>query len=369
MGEVLETNSAAWVCAAHPERMQALFASLDLERKSFGAVRDAVAREDWSAAGEALLTYYGQSDSSGWLRRAPVTPGAATDSQADVLLSDTFTFYGSKGTVPRTADGGLVWQYRGPDKDFEWALALNRHQFFSRLLNAYCATGNPAYARGLDSFIRDWVLANPYPGRRNVGASWRGLETSFRAKAWAPVFFGLLRDDLFSPATRLLLLSSLPDHADYLRQFYRRGSNWTTMEMSGLALIAAAWPEFERAPAWMDHARKTLTAEMTTQKYADGVHKELTSSYHWVALRNFEQFAATLRHAGLPVTDAYAKGLEDMWSYLAYSLQPDGANPLNSDSDHGDYRERLLGAAETYGRPDWGVQHHPHHPTQPDMDG
>jgi hypothetical protein len=353
MPETSETNRLAWVCATHPKRMQSLFAALDLEHQGLETVKTAAIREDWPAAGEALLAYYRQSTSGGWLRHAPVTPTSATDLQADTLLRDSFVFYTVEGTVPRRPDGGLDWQYQGPHNDPEWALALNRHFFLSTLLTAYYATGNPVYAHRLDAFLRDWVLANPYFGRANADFAWRGLEVSFRPKAWAPVFFGLLADEAFSPATRLLLLSSLPDHADYLRRFHNTGNNWTTMEMSGLALISAAWPEFKQAPADLDYARGILTAEMTAQKYPDGVQKELASHYHYVSLINFEQFATTLRHAGLPVPDVYAKGLEGMWNYLAYSVQPDGANPLNNDSDRDDYREILLGAAKTYGRPDW----------------
>lgn len=352
MSEAAESNSVAWLVTACPERVRGLFAALELDRKGLEQVRDLVAREDWTGAGDALLAYYRDGTSGAWLRRAPVMRGKAADPAADPLLQDIYTFYDIAGTVPRRADGGLHWQYCGPNSDFEWALALNRHQYMGTLLKAYVATGNPDYARGLDALIRDWVLANPYAGQRNADAAWRGLEVSFRPKAWAPVFFGLLADPEFSPATRLLLLSSLPEHADYLRRFHS-GGNWATMELSGLALIAAAWPEFKQAPEWMDYARRTLTAEMSIQNYPDGVQKELTSHYHWVALGNFEHFAATLRHAGRTVPEAFVKGLEGMWHYQAYSLQPDGMNPLNNDSDRSDYRGRLLGAAKTYGRPDW----------------
>ncbi len=351
--EAGEDSSVGWVCKAHPERVQSLMAALDLERPGLEAVREAVAREDWPAAGEALLAYYRQARSGQWLRREPAAPGTATDPAADLLLRDTFTFYEIEGTVPRLPGGGLDWQYIGPNKDREWALALNRHIYLGTLLHAAGATGNPIYARGLDGLIRDWVLSNPYPARKNVGESWRGLEVSFRPKAWAPVFYGLLTNEAFTPATRLLLLSSLPEHADYLRRFHAARGNWTTMEMSGLALIAVAWPEFKKSPEWLEYASERLIAEMGVQNYPDGAQKELASSYHWVALNNFEQFAATLRHAGLPVPEDYAQGLERMWNYQVYSLQPDGANPLNNDSDRVDFVERLLGGAKTYDRPDW----------------
>jgi hypothetical protein len=47
------------------------------------------------------------------------------------------------------------------------------------------------------------------------------------------------------------------------------------------------------------------------------------------------------------------KGVEGMYNYLAYSMRPDGHQPLNSDSDRDDLRERVLTAARKFDRPDW----------------
>jgi len=342
--------SVAWVCERHPDRVRQLFASLALDRPGFAAVSAAADRRDWPAACEALLAYYRDGAAGAWLRRP--APGQGTRPVAEKMLRDTFTFYTIEGTVPRGEDGGLQWEWRGPNHDFEWALALNRHQYVASLVAAYGETGNAAYARYVDAVIRDWVTANPYPDRKNVGAAWRGLEVSFRPKAWAAAFYGLMAVDALTPATRILLLSSLPDHARYLRS-YHAGGNWATMEMSGLALIAAAWPEFSAANAWLDYATRTLTREITAQVYPDGVQKELTSHYHWVALTNFEQFAGTLRQIEAPLPARFTDGLRGMWHYLASSMGPDGANPLNNDSDRTDYRARVAAAAATYQRPDW----------------
>ncbi len=347
-----DPSSVAWVCEQQAPRVQQLFASLAQTRPGMAAVKAAVDRQNWPGACDALLAYYRAGTSGAWLRTPAPAPGNATQPVAEKMLRDTFTFYTIEGTVPRAPGGGLQWEWTGPNTDFEWALALNRHQYVASLMKAYAETGNPAYARYVDAVIRDWVLANPYPGRKNVGAAWRGLEVSFRPKAWAGAFYGLMASDLLTPATRILLLSSLPDHALYLRNYHASG-NWATMEMSGLALIAVAWPEFTEAKTWLTYATQTLTKEMTAQVYPDGIQKELASHYHWVALTNFEQLAQTLRNDQSSVPPNYTDGLRGMWHYLAYSMGPDGANPLNNDSDRNDYRARVASAATTYQRPDW----------------
>src|SRR5690606_8042598 len=139
------------------------------------------------------------------------------------------------------------------------------------LLDAYRATGNPVYAQRIDRDLRDWLAAAPrYPATKTRDPHWRGLEVAFRVTAWAPVFYQLQIADTLAPVTRILMLAALPQHAHYARHFHADGSNWVTMELAGLAVVAAAWPEFADAPGWLDYAQQKLTAELATQVYPDG---------------------------------------------------------------------------------------------------
>ncbi len=342
-----------WVCTTYPERVAGLLQKLDLDRLGLEKVKQAVEKKDYAKACRALLAYYRTSSSGQWLRWTDIPdPSEKRDEQADAILNDTFTFYGQTGHAPRRADGGLAWGHRGPSNDIEWKFALNRHFHIQSLLAAYRRTGHHPYAERIDADLRDWIrFSLPYPARRH-GGIWRGLETSFRAKAWASVFYGLQHDDTLPPAARLLLLSSLPEHAHYLRHFH--GSlNWMIMELSALGMIAAAWPEFKESPNWLEYATSRMTRELQAQVYPDGVHNELTSHYHWVALNNFGQFSDICRGAGIPLPDAYVTGLERMWHYLAAAMRPSGYGPLNNDSDLDYNRDRVLAAAKTYNRPDW----------------
>jgi hypothetical protein len=300
------------------------------------------------------MEYYRAGTSGRWLRWADLpTPGQAHDPAADAIINDTFTFYGQTDRVPRKLGGGLLWTHRGPSNDWEWTLALNRHFQLGQLLAAYRKTGNGEYAQRIDEHLRDWIRASlPYPARKNVGDIWRGLEISFRAKAWAQVFYALQEDAHLTPAARLLILTSLPEHAHHLRHFHGDG-NWLTMEISALGMVAAAWPEYKESAAWLEYASTTLTRELSGQIYLDGVQHELTSHYHWVALANFEQFADICRGAGIALPEEYSAGLEKMWHYRAAAMRPDGHGPLNNDSDLDYNRDSVVQAAATYGRPDW----------------
>jgi hypothetical protein len=150
----------------------------------------------------------------------------------------------------------------------------------------------------------------------------------------------------------LLILNSVPDHAHYARNFHAQG-NWLTMEISGLATVASSWPELKESAAWMDYAIETMVASMKEQVYPDGVQSELTSHYHHVALNNFNLFAEICRKNKVQLPDYYTKTLEDMYHYIACTMRPDGFGVMNNDGDLVFNRDRVLAAAESFGRPDW----------------
>ncbi len=343
-------NSVDQVCSAYPEQIRSIFQHLNLNYPGLEAVKKAYTNNDLPLACRSLLDYYGKS---------PLVvkdlPAVSTQSkaEADSILEDTFNFQRVIGKVPRLPDGHLKWDCMGPENDIEWAWALNRHYPANSLVRAYLETGNPKYVKYIDQFTKDWIISSwPYPGVKSGTAMWRGLEVSFRVKTWAKVFFELRNTNLISPATQLLILSSLPQHAHYARNFHAQG-NWLTMEISGLATAASSWPEFSESPAWMDYSINTMVASMKEQVYPDGVQTELTSSYHLVALSNFKLFAEICRKNKVSLPEYYTKTLGDMWNYLALIMRPDGYGLLNNDADLINNRENILREAETYQRPDW----------------
>lgn len=346
-------TSIEHICEKHTDRVDTLLDALNLSLPVLRPVREAVQAKDRAAACRALLDYYRNAKTVSWLREGPVAPGDKREARADAILRDEITCYKIPAKVPRRPNGGLNWNYNGPNNDREWGWGLNRHYHLSTLYQAFRSTGNPAYVRGIDEHIRDWVVVNPYPNTRSATPPWRGLEAYMRVIRWARIFYGLQHEDAFTPATRILLLSSIPEHAHYLRHFHAGGGNWVTMEMYGLATAGVCWPEFQAAEGWVEYAVDRVTPELNRQVYPDGVQKELTSHYHWVALRSFERLAELLRKADRPVPAAFGEPLERMVNYLAYAMRPDGYGPLNNDSNRDNNRGRVLTAAKAYDRPDW----------------
>ncbi len=343
------------VCRDYPKRVQRLFAALDLERKGLEKVRAAAGQKNWPKACEELLAHYRDGETAAWLRvpapksGGPVGRHKALLGRADAVLNDTFTIQAVTARQPRRRDGGLNWSHTGPRHDSEWAWLLNRHDCFVLLFRAWRITADPKYARGFDALVRDWVVANPY----RKGPAWRSLETGLRVRAaWPMVFYGFQAAKEFTPAARILMLSSIPDHADSCVN-HHGGGNWFLMEMMGLANAATCWPEFRDSKKWFDFAVKGIVPQMGRQVHPDGVHREMSHSYHHVAAANFGPMVDIARRGGREMPENYVKGVEKLWGFLAYSMRPDGRNPLTADSDLDNYRNRLREAITTFKREDW----------------
>ncbi len=348
-----QMNSVEQLYSAYPEKVKYIFDNLDLNFPGLEKVRKAVEKGDQVKAGKLLLHYYENSETAKRLHKDIPKASNRRVSEADSSLMDTYTFQNVAGRVPRLPDGHLKWSHNGPENDIEWAWALNRHYPVSGLLSAWFETGNPEYASYIDQFTKDWIIQSwPYPGVKSNTAMWRGLEVSFRVKMWSQVFYGLMNTKYLSPATKLLILSSLPDHAHYARQYHAQ-NNWLTMEISGLATVATSWPEFKQSKDWLTYAINTMTESMKGQVYPDGAQTELTSDYHTTALHNFVLFKKLCEAAGKQLPPFYNETLEKMYNYLAVTIRPDGFGILNNDADLRNNRDLLMKAAETYKRDDW----------------
>jgi hypothetical protein len=349
-----DPHTVEWVFARQPERVRALFDSLNLGRPGLEAVRRAVVAGDYPAACHALLAYYRSAPTAAWLRNTSVARGESTDPRADAILQDTYKFYSEEAVVPRTSKGGVDWSYNGPRNDPEWAWSFNDLYYFTILMRAYFQTGKPEYVQRVDTDTRDWILNNPFPGRRDNRGNWRGLTTSARARNWMYTFYGLQRAEEFSPASRLMMIMSIQEHAQYLLLFHRRGAfNWTISELEGLATIGAAWPEFEDAPGWRAFALERMGQEMASQVYPDGAQVELTSMYHCVTVEHFEKFMGVFQEFGFTVPDSIEASVQKMWDYLALTLRPNGLTLENNDADGRDISDKLLNASREHQRPDW----------------
>ena len=351
--EWAEIYTVEQVHAAYPEQIKKLLLALNLDHPGMEMVKQAYQQQDMVGACTALLSYYEQGNNAPHLRAEQPSPSGKTIPSAETILSNVFTIQNVPGKVPYKDDGHRDWYYKGPNNDKEWAWLSNRHSQINSVLTAYFETGNTRYPEYIDLFLKDFIIASwPYPAVKSSTSVWRGLEVAARAKVWSRIFYSLINSELMSPATRLLMLSSLPDHAHYNRNFHG-GNNWLTMEISALATIATNFPEFKESENWLDYSIQSMTESMRGQVYADGVQTELTSHYHNVALRNFKLFKEICDRANQPLPEFYHSTLEAMYSYLAHAVRPDGNRILNNDGDRGSDQPLILAGVKEYDNKEW----------------
>ncbi len=361
-GERIEPESDAWlgwtsvedVIEHRPERIEKLLAALDLEHEGLEAVKDAVDAGDKAAACRALLAYYAGPGRKQWVPNMLGEPFDGHVKRADLAVANRHQAGGGiVGEVP-VRHGAWDWNYSGPKNDREFAFNLNRHQFFTHLYQAWRKTGDSRYAETFDRIVRDWILHTVYPGDKHQYVyTWRVLEAGRRMRSWPSAFHGFLESESFTPAGRLLMLSSQVDHGRYIRRHHWSGHNHALMEHDGLNRLGLAFPEFKEAETWHRHAFSEMLKEMDHQVYPDGAHDELSSGYHWVSLSSFENLAEVTLAAGRKVPQDYRDRIVDMYDYWAGLVRPDGSLPQNNRADRGNATRRLLAAAKRYNRPDW----------------
>lgn len=348
-----DIQSVEDVCKAYPDEMEKMLEKFNLDFPGLEKVKKAVEAGNLTEACDQLLTYYQRSKNALHLRKDNPPPSEKTIAIADTILENVFVIQNVRGKVPWEEDGHRNWNYKGPNNDREWAWLSNRHSQLNDVFDAYLETGNPKYAIYVDEFLRDFIIKSmPYPGVKSSTSVWRGLEVSFRSKVWSRIFYGLLNSEYLLPSTRLLMLSSIPDHAHYNRHFHGE-NNWLTMEISALATVATNFPEYNDAEEWLNYSIDTMVKSMKDQVYPDGVQTELTSHYHNVSLNNFEQFKEICDRAGKSLPLFFNRTIEEMYAYIAHAVRPDGNRILNNDGDLGSDRSLILKGAKTYDKPDW----------------
>ncbi len=341
------------LCNTYPQNINRLFDYLNLDYSGLEQVKAAKEENNIVLACHELLKYYQNSNSMGYLRAQTPKVTNATFAAADTILTNTFTIQTVKGKVPYLANGHRDWAFRGPNNDHEWAWLSNRHHQLDTVYQAYMNSGNIKYAQYIDLFLKDFITASfPYPAKRSGTAIWRGLEVSFRIKSWSKIFYGMINNPNMSPVTKLLILSSIPDHGDYNRNFHAQ-NNWLTMEISALATVGANFPEFKQSQEWLNYAIKTMQESMEKQLYPDGTQVELTAHYHDVALSNFEIIKELCDHSNTPIPQSYIDALISMYNYTSNVMRPNGYRPHNNDGDLVSVREFVTKGAESYNRADW----------------
>jgi len=337
-------------------RLNQLFASLDPKQKNLLTILEHYKEGRLQQACESLVLYYKERGID--QRLLPVMQGVSTP--ATDVMEDKFKLQDITTVQPRLENGLYDWNYKGPNGDPEWAWFFNRHYYFRYLYTAWHKERHKLYfISKINDTVIDWICSNPPPAFTSFSPGWRALEVARRIeKPWIEVFFQLQELDEFSHEARLLMLSSIPEHAEYLIAHHSFDGNHLLTEMMALALISLAWPEFESSERWLNYAFDKIAFELDKQTYPDGAYKELSNHYQRVALRSFQRALDLMIISNQKDKINYLwPKTEQMWGYFANVMRPNGEGLLNNDSDLEGNRMLLGEAFTNYQREDWKWLH------------
>ena len=336
------------------------FSLLNLERKGLEKVRQFVQDQNTQGASEELLSYMRKRTKpvylDGWENRT-IDPNYDT-TDADLIC---------KRNILKIDVGDDIDWKMAPIDDPEWSWCLNRHEHFTTLGRAYWYTGNEKYAKEFFTQLVDWIDKNPpldaewmisMPIEESQSifeksCSWRPLSAGIRMyTAWIPCFLHCLHSKNFTPEILVKMLSSIADHARYLRTFYTHhvffhwvSPNWGIMESNGLAHVGIMFPEFKESKAWRDRAMSRLEDQIRCNIFPDGMLEELATGYHLTAAFSFLEIAELATRNGYPVSKEYMRKLEKLLEFCMLIMKPHGVYPMLGDADESD----VFGQYASYG--------------------
>ncbi len=247
---------------------------------------------------------------------------------ADQALSHIFPAQPAYPSSDRGAD--IDWA-TNPTKDPEWIWQLHRMYWWPALGKAYWSSGDERYAREWCQELADWVKKNPLD--HSHAYAWRTIETGQRCVTLTGSFEAFVDSAAFTPDILVQMIKTVHDHAGHLLK--NKGSkNWLLFESEGLMYLGVYFPELSEARAWRQEAIKRFNTEIENQVFADGVHNELSPSYHIGVIDTFYsafRIAALNGMAGeFPKT--YSATIEKMILAVMKISLPDLTLPQFGDS-------------------------------------
>ena len=256
--------------------------------------------------------------------------------EADLFVRKIFHL--GEGTVDMSA--GLDW-FATATGDLEWNGGLVRHGYFVLLANAYAQSGKEIYAETIVEHMLHYIENVPRfepAGRTYLDykrSTWRPFEVAGRAaENWPEALARIIGSAAVTPEAWAQILLSIHEHAVFLRHEHWKTGNHAALEVAALGIIALFFPEFRERDAWLEYAVRFLDVMWPRLFAKDGYSREMSGSYHWVAMRSYFSFYEVACHNGsaglFPLS--YRERLVRNSLAELYQAKPDGSTPVSNDS-------------------------------------
>ncbi len=263
----------------------------------------------------------------------------------DGVLQGRFEFNGETHALPDPID----W-LANPSADIEWQILLHKFYYAAGLGQRYLATGDARIARRWAALIDGWI-DQVAPGFIAADVTGRRVQNwIYSTRAF--VAHGVPHEAPVDPAFFRRLLRSLHTQVEFLCSNLTPKRNHRTLELYAIFLSGVAFPEMERAAHWREFAMAQTLANLRADLLDDGVHCELSTDYHHLAVRNWLHVRTLAQRHGVAVPCEMDRLLERALEFSLHVHKPDGVVPSLSDGDARSYLALLGQGADLYGRAD-----------------
>lgn len=273
---------------------------------------------------------------------------------ADDVLSGRFTAAGRTLALGPDPD----WSADPCPEDKEWRVEWVKFYYGLDLAHAFGVTGDARYLRAWETLVRGFMRQVPAASddtevmaRRvqNWIYAWNRFDrpSGIGAATAGPV------PDAVDPSLGPDIVDYLWSEVEHVKAHLSAERNHRTLELYALLVAAVALPDRDPDHALRQFALEQLHANLLTDVWPDGVHREASTHYHCIALRSWLGALEHASEAGIVLPASYRERLALACEFAMYAHRPDGRIPAYSDADSESYRDVLLLAASLFGREDW----------------
>lgn len=273
-----------------------------------------------------------------------IDPEEITAERIEGVMHGRFEFVGQTHRLPDPID----WRVN-PSADVEWHILLHKFYYATGLAQAWQASGDTRYVERWTALLDGWMAQVP-PGFIAADVTGR------RVQNWIYALHGFVLHDRHGapvdPAFFRRLLHSLHAQVEFLCAHLTPKRNHRTLELLAIFLAGVVFPEFAASAHWREFALHETLANVEADLLSDGVHCELSTDYHHLALRNWMQVRQLAAHNGVAVPPAFDAALQRAFDFALAVHQPGGGMPSFSDGDARGFEPLLLQGAALFGRDD-----------------
>ena len=234
--------------------------------------------------------------------------------------------------------------------DQEWRIAWHKFYYGLDLSHAFDVTGEPRFLDTWVQLVLSFIDQIPPDSELDCHVTSRRILNWIYA--WVRFASAAEFPGLGTEAAERLM-ESIGQQAHHVRRNLSPKLNHRTIELTALLHTALAFPTLDSDQSLLQFSAAALDESLRQDILYDGVHRERSTHYHMITLRNFLGCRLNAQRYGATFPPGFDERLESACEFALHCHRPDGGIPAFSDSDAGSYLDLLALAADLFDRSDF----------------